>query len=76
MKRKHRIILSLIFFILAITFVVCGVLLFNIVPNVNTCGYENPKDALTMTGVFFSFFIAIGCLVGSVSFLVYSFMEE
>lgn len=76
MKRKHRIILSLIFSILAITFVVGGVFLFNILPDANTCGYVNPKDALTMTGVFFSFVIAIGCSIVSLSFLVYSFMEE
>ena len=75
MKRKHKIILSLIFFILAITFIVCGILLFNIVPEVNTSGYTNPKDALAMTGVFFSFLIALGCLGGSITFLILGFKE-
>lgn len=76
MKTKHKILISFIFLLLSIMFVAFGILLFNSVPEISTYGYENPKDALMMTGTFFSFFFGFACFVGCIGFLIYSFFME
>ena len=76
MKRKYKIIVSLILFVLSIVLVCCGIALFNILPEVNTNGYTNPKDALVMTGVTFSFLFGLGALGLSIGFLIMGFTED
>lgn len=76
MQRKYKLILSLICLILTIIFVICGILLFNIVPDVDTTGYTNPKDAMVMTGSSVSFIISLFSLIGSFLFLFSAFSSK
>lgn len=76
MNKKHKIMLGVILFVLALVYVAVGVFLFNICADTYTKGYDNMKDAMVMSGSFFSFVIGFGCLVGSVIFLIYGFVEE
>lgn len=69
MKKRNKIILSLILFVVGISLAVCGIMLFNALPNLSVELYS-PKDSMMATGVIFVFLFAVGALVGSVSYLI------
>lgn len=74
--RASKLLLSGIFFILAVGFCLCGVLLFNSLPDTDAIAYLNLKDSLRMAGAIFSFIFAFGGLSGSVGFLVVGIMDR
>lgn len=76
MKKKYRILVSIILLALSIGLCVCGILLFNNLPDVNTNGYTNPKDSMAAAGMLFTFVFAFVALCGSVGFLIYTFIDE
>lgn len=75
MKIK-KLLLSGIFVVLGIIFCLCGIYLFNSLPDIDAIGYTNPKDSLRMTGTFFSFLFALGGFGGGIGFLVSAILDE
>ena len=76
MKKKYGILVSIILLVISIGLCVCGILLFNNLPDVNSIGYTNPKDAIVAAATLFTFIFAFVALCGSVGFLIYTFIGE
>lgn len=74
MKRKYKLILSLICFILTIIFVIFGIMLFNNIPNVDL-DLLDVKGRTKFAGTYISFFISFIALIGSFIFLCWAFCE-
>jgi hypothetical protein len=75
MKAK-KLLLSGIFVVLGIVFCLCGIYLFNSLPDIDAIGYTNPKDSLRMTGTIFSFLFALGGFGGGIGFLISATLYE
>lgn len=71
MTRKGFIVLSIVLFVFAVLLLIAGVFLFNYVPSGDySAGYTDPKQALAITGCFFSSLFSLGCFAGFVFSLV------
>ena len=75
MRKRNKIILSLILFVVGIALAVCGIMLFNALPNISLELYS-PKDSMMATGVIFVFLFAVGALGGSIAFLISALAED
>ncbi len=70
MSRKGYFIISAILFVLAIGLVVCGVLMFNALPDGYTAGTNSStKHDLIGMGLCWCFILAFGCLAGAIGML-------
>lgn len=68
MSKKGYFIISAILFVLAIGLVVCGVLMFNALPDGYTAGTSTKCDLMGV-GLSFCFIFALGCFAGAIGML-------
>lgn len=70
MSKTGYFIISAILFVLAIGFIVCGVLLFMALPDSYVAGVNSTaKHDLIGTGLVFCFLFGLGCLAGAIGML-------
>ena len=75
MSRRNKIIASLVFLALSIVLIVCGIALFNLVPNVDV-SLLTTKESAYMAGSIFVFIFALCALGGGIAFFISALERE